>query len=76
MMNKSTKRSFIRRAPDLTLCWPIDEQPVVRSIGLFENVNHPVVEKIARRGFYIPSGLALNCEQIDIVNRSVRAVLE
>ena len=44
--------------------WPIHEQPVFRRMGLFDGVVHPVAEKLARRGFYLPSGLGLTEEQI------------
>ncbi len=47
--------------------WPIHEQPVFRRMGLFADAVLPVVERIARRGFYIPSGLALTPAQQDEV---------
>lgn len=53
--------------------WPMHEQPVFRKMGLFLNDSHPVAERIARRGFYLPSGLALTDEQIE---RTFDAVLE
>ncbi len=45
--------------------WPMHEQPVLRNMGLFENARYPVAERLARRGFYIPSGLALNDAQME-----------
>ena len=48
--------------------WPMHEQPVFHKIGLFQNESHPISENIARNGFYIPSGLAITNEQIDIVS--------
>ena len=47
------------------------EQPAFRDMGLFEGVSLPVTESIARRGLYIPSGLALTEEQIDTVAKAV-----
>ena len=44
--------------------YPMHEQPVFKKMGLFNNEKYPVAERIARRGFYIPSGLALNNDQI------------
>ena len=44
--------------------WPMHEQPVFRKSGLFCDDIHPVAERLARRGFYLPSGLALTEEQI------------
>jgi perosamine synthetase len=45
--------------------WPMHEQPVLRRMGYFGGESYPVSEKIARRGFYIPSGLAITNEQIE-----------
>jgi perosamine synthetase len=55
--------------------WPMHEQPVFRKMGLFANESHPVAERLARRGFYLPSGLALTTEQIEEVARAVRRIL-
>lgn len=55
--------------------WPMHEQPVFRKIGLFTETSYPVAERLARRGFYIPSGLALSVEQIQKVAMHVREVL-
>lgn len=53
--------------------WPMHEQPVFRKMGLFAGESYPVAERIARRGFYIPSGMALTAEQME---RSAAAVKE
>lgn len=50
------------------------EQPVLRGRGLFEGESYPVAERLARDGFYLPSGLALNDDQIDHVCGAVREV--
>jgi len=55
--------------------WCMHEQPVFRKMGLFEQESCPIAEKIARRGFYIPSGLALNNEQIEQVARILKEVM-
>jgi len=55
--------------------WPMHEQPVFRKMGLFEGESYPVAERISRRGFYIPSGLALTENQIDAVSRALHEVL-
>lgn len=44
--------------------WPMHEQPVFLKMGLFDSVHCPVAERLARRGFYIPSGLALTDSEI------------
>lgn len=43
--------------------WPIHEQPVFRKRGWYACESHPVAENMARRGFYLPSGLALQDDQ-------------
>lgn len=55
--------------------WPMHEQPVLRRMGYFTNAHCPVAECMARRGFYIPSGLALTEIQIRTVAETVRQVL-
>lgn len=55
--------------------WPMHEQPVLRKMGLFSGVSCPVSERLARRGFYVPSGIALKDEQIYRVADMVREVL-
>jgi perosamine synthetase len=54
--------------------WPMHEQPVFRNRGLFEGESCPEAERIARRGFYIPSGLALTDEQIERVAYSLHKI--
>ncbi|MGH2747924.1 MAG: DegT/DnrJ/EryC1/StrS family aminotransferase [Actinomycetota bacterium] len=51
------------------------EQPVLRARNLFKNEAYPVAERLARRGLYLPSGLALTDEQIQRVAEAVRASL-
>jgi perosamine synthetase len=55
--------------------WPMHEQPVLRRLGLFADDSHPVAERLARRGFYLPSGMALTEAQIRTVADAVREVL-
>lgn len=51
------------------------EQPALRALGLFEGERYPVTEKIARRGLYLPSGLALTGDEIAEVCSALRAEL-
>ena len=51
------------------------EQPALRSRGLFDGERYLVTERIARRGLYLPSGLALSEAEIDEVCAAVRAAL-
>ena len=55
--------------------WPMHEQPVFRRMGLFEKESYPVAERIARCGFYIPSGMALSDAQLERAARSVKDIL-
>jgi perosamine synthetase len=56
--------------------WPMHEQPVFRKMGLFDGVSCPHAERLARRGFYLPSGLALTESQMDTVSQALKEVLE
>ena len=55
--------------------FPMHEQPVFRKMGLFAGERCPVAEWLARRGFYLPSGLALTDGQMDRVAAAVREVI-
>lgn len=55
--------------------WPMHEQPVFRRMGLFADVSCPVASRLARRGFYLPSGLALTDAQIAAVAAAVADIL-
>ncbi len=55
--------------------WPMHEQPVFGQMGLFRGERYPVAERIARRGLYLPSGMALTESQLDEVCIAVRAVM-
>lgn len=44
--------------------WPMHEQPVFIKKGWYQNEKYPVAENIARKGFYLPSGLGLTDDQI------------
>ena len=55
--------------------WPMHLQPVFKKKGLFKNEHYPNAERIGRRGFYIPSGLAITDAQIMLVTEAIRKVL-
>ena len=59
-----------------TFFWCMHEQPVYSNQGLFINERYPNAEYLARKGFYIPSGLALTKEQMDEVICKVKKVME
>jgi perosamine synthetase len=56
--------------------WPMHEQPVLRKTGLFTGESYPVAERIARRGFYVPSGAGLSDAQLERVARAVKEIME
>lgn len=59
-----------------TFFWCMHEQPVYKKKGLFLNERYPSAEYLARKGFYIPSGLALTKEQMDRVIFAVTKVMK
>lgn len=69
---EAMRRLAERKVGTRPFFWPMHEQPVFQKMGLFTDERHPVAERLARRGFYIPSGLALTEEQMDRVSAAVR----
>lgn len=51
--------------------WPIHKQPVYIKEGMFKGVSCPNAEKIAEKGFYLPSGLGISDDEIDYVIKKV-----
>lgn len=56
--------------------WSMHEQPVFQKLGLFQGEHYPIAERLARRGFYVPSGLALTEQQIERVVLALKEVLQ
>lgn len=59
-----------------TFFWCMHEQPVYQRQGLFEEETYPNGEYLARKGFYIPSGLALTGEQMERVAAGVHKMMK
>jgi perosamine synthetase len=55
--------------------WCMHEQPVFQKMGLFKDEHYPVAENLARRGFYIPSGLGLDHKMLPEISGKLRAIL-
>lgn len=55
--------------------WPMHEQPVFLKQGWYKGLRLPVAERIARRGFYLPSGLTLSDDQIRRSADALRSIL-
>ena len=51
------------------------EQPIYQRQGMFPNRTYQGAEYLARKGFYIPSGLALTQVQMDRVVTAVHSVM-
>ncbi len=59
-----------------TFFWCMHEQPVYQQQGFFEGQQYPNAEYLARKGFYIPSGLALTAEQMKRVVEGMHRVMD
>lgn len=68
---EAMKRLGARGVGTRPFFWPMHEQPVLQRMGLFRGEHYPVAELLARRGFYVPSGLALTAAQIDTVGGEI-----
>ncbi len=68
------KRLHEKRVGTRPFFWPMHEQPIFLSQGWFTEEVYPVASRIARRGFYIPSGLTLTDEQIEYVANQVKSI--
>ncbi|MFA6276980.1 MAG: DegT/DnrJ/EryC1/StrS family aminotransferase [Pedobacter sp.] len=51
--------------------WCIHEQPVFKNMGLFKDEKYPVAEKLARNGFYLPSGLGLTLDEQKVIIKCI-----
>jgi perosamine synthetase len=54
--------------------WPMHEQPALKKRGLFARTVLPVSERLARQGFYLPSGLGLGAAAQERVISVLRAL--
>ena len=55
--------------------YPMHEQPVLKKMGFFEGESYPVAERIARKGFYLPSGMALKEIHIEQAANELKNIL-
>jgi perosamine synthetase len=72
--SEDKKNQMVKRLNDAQIgtrpfFWCMHEQPVFIKLGLFKGEKYPVAEKLARNGFYLPSGLGLQNEQIEMVTK-------
>ena len=69
------RRLAMRKIGSRPFFWSMHEQPVFVKMGMFGGERYPVAERLARRGFYVPSGMALSAEQIAYVATTLPEVL-
>ena len=55
--------------------YPLHLQPVLKRMGLLHGQKYPIAERLYSQGLYLPSGLALTEEQIRIVAKTFKKVL-
>lgn len=73
--NEMMRRLNLKYIGTRPFFWPMHEQPIFRRMGLFSKESYPVAERLARRGFYIPSGLALTDEQRILVTDALKTII-
>lgn len=73
--NEMMRRLELKYIGTRPFFWPMHEQPIFRRMGLFSKESYPVAERLARRGFYIPSGLALTAEQRILVTNALKTII-
>jgi perosamine synthetase len=55
--------------------YPMHRQPVLLKMGVIEDCNFPVADKMANYGFYLPSGLGIGDGEISLVSKKLIEVL-
>jgi perosamine synthetase len=55
--------------------YPMHQQPVLKRMGYFGGESLPNAEILYSRGFYIPSGMAITCRQMESVAKAVVEML-
>jgi perosamine synthetase len=72
LANKTVKKLNGLNIGTRPFFWCMHEQPVFNNMGLYKDEKYPHAEKIARNGFYIPSGLGLADTDVNYVIQSLR----
>ena len=55
--------------------YPMHKQPIFNQMGLFREDSHPNAERLAERGFDVPSGLALTKDEVRSVSEVLMQIL-
>jgi len=53
---------------------PMNQQPIFREMGLFENEGCPVAEELSRKGLYLPSSVALTESQVGFIVETIKKI--
>ena len=56
--------------------YSLNNQPVFRKLGLFNNEKYPVSEYLSEKGFYIPSGLGISDKEIILCSEKLLKILD
>ena len=55
--------------------YPMNKQPILKEMGLFEKQTLPIAENLYKQGFYLPSGLTLKKEDIYKVCQTLKSII-
>jgi perosamine synthetase len=69
--NKIIEYLKTRKIGNRPFFWCMHEQPVFKEMDLFKDERYPVAEKLARNGFYVPSGVGLTQEELETVSKTI-----
>ena len=53
---------------------PMHKQPALLKLGLFKGEKYPISDEIGLKGLYLPSGLTITKEQIEIVCKTIKDI--
>jgi len=55
--------------------YPLHLQPILEKLKIKPKGNYPISERIAKQGLYLPSGLGLKNNQIDVICNRIKTLL-
>ena len=56
--------------------YALHQQPVLKKKKIFQTDSYPIAENLSKKGFYLPSGLALTMSQISKVSETLIKILK
>ncbi len=74
--DEAMRRLGVEKIGTRPFFWPMHEQPIFKKMGLFKGAHCPVASRLARRGFYVPSGLGLTSDEQAVVANKLSAILK